>query len=73
VAPILTLLGDSINYDLNGGGSSVQAKPEDSKMDVLIEEIRQLRAAFQTPGVINMDGQKVGDVIGLAVSTSGVS
>ena len=73
VAPILTLLGDSINYDLNGGGSSVEAKPEDSKMDVLIEEIRQLRAAFQTPGVINMDGQKVGDVIGLAVSTSGVS
>ena len=72
VAPILTLLGDSINYDL-GGGSSVETKPEDAKMDMLIEEVRQLRAAFQTPGVINMDGQKVGDVIGLAVSTSGVA
>ncbi len=72
VAPILTLLGDSINYDL-GGGSSVETKPEDAKMDMLIEEVRQLRTAFQTPGVINMDGQKVGDVIGLAVSTSGVA
>jgi hypothetical protein len=73
VAPILTLLGDSINYDLGGGGSSVQSAPEEDKMDQLIEEVRQLKAAFQTPGVINMDGQKVGDVIGLAVSTSGVA
>lgn len=74
VAPILTLLGDSINYDLQGGGgSSIQSKPEESEMKILIEEVRQLRAAFQTPGVINMDGQKVGDVIGLAVSNSGVS
>tara|TARA_S200002703_G_scaffold14227_2_gene12281 strand:+ start:5317 stop:8685 length:3369 start_codon:yes stop_codon:yes gene_type:complete len=73
VAPILTLLGDSINYDLQGGGSSVQSKPEESEMKILIEEVRQLRAAFQTPGVINMDGNKVGDVLGLAVSNSGVS
>ena len=72
VAPILTLLGDSINYDL-GGGSSVKQAPEEDKMNVLIEEIRALRAAFQTPGTINMDGQKVGDVLGLAVSNSGVS
>lgn len=73
VAPILTLLGDSINYDLQGGGgSSIQSKPEESEMKILIEEVRQLRAAFQSPGVINMDGQKVGDVIGLAVSNSGI-
>ena len=72
VAPILIALGNSINFDL-GGGSSVDSSAEDSKMDTLIEEIRSLKAAFQTPGVINMDGQKVGDVIGLAVSTSGVA
>ena len=72
VAPILTLLGDSINYDLQGG-SSVEQAPEESEMKILIEEVRALRAAFQTPGVINMDGQKVGDVLGLAVSDSGVA
>ena len=72
VAPILIALGNSINFDL-GGGSNVESSPEDSKMDLLIEEVRALKAAFKTPGVINMDGQKVGDVIGLAVSTSGVS
>jgi len=72
VAPILIALGNSINFDL-GGGSSVDSSAEDSKMDTLIEEIRSLKAAFQTPGVINMDGQKVGDVIGLAVSTSGIA
>mgnify|MGYP003644091121 FL=1 len=72
VAPILIALGNSINFDL-GGGSNVESSREDSKMDLLIEEVRALKAAFKTPGVINMDGQKVGDVIGLAVSTSGVS
>lgn len=72
VAPILTALGDSINYDL-GGGNNTQQAPAENKMDILIEEIRQLRAAFQTPGTINMDGQKVGDVLGLAVSNSGIS
>lgn len=72
VAPILIALGNSINFDL-GGGSSVSSSTEDSKMDTLIEEIRSLKKAFQTPGVINMDGQKVGDVIGLAVSTSGIA
>ena len=72
VAPILIALGNSINFDL-GGGSNVESSREDSKMDLLIEEVRALKTAFKTPGVINMDGQKVGDVIGLAVSTSGVS
>ena len=72
VAPILIALGNSINFDL-GGGSKVEEKPEDTKMDALIEEVRSLKAAFQTPGVINMDGQKVGDVLGLAISNSGVS
>lgn len=71
VAPILTLLGDSINYDLEGP-SSVQSAPETNEMQTLIEEVRNLRNAFMTPGVINMDGQKVGDVIGLAVTNTGV-
>lgn len=71
VAPILTLLGDSINYDLqNNAPPPVSA--DDVKMDMVIAELQQIRMAFQTPGVINMDGQKVGDVIGLAVSNSGI-
>ena len=70
VAPILTALGDSINFDL-GGGSSVESK-EDSKMDALIGEVRSLKAAFETPGVINMDGKKVGDVLRLSITNSNV-
>jgi len=69
VAPILTALGDSINYDLEGG-SSVQSKPEDDKMNILIEEVRGLKAIMAQGGVINMDGKKVGDVLRLSTSTS---
>ena len=70
VAPILTALGDSINFDL-GGGSSVESK-EDSKMDVLIQEVKSLKAAFETPGVVKMDGKKVGDALRLSITNSNV-
>ena len=66
VAPMLSSLGS-----LFGGGEG--SASEDDKMNTLIDEVRQLRAAFQSPGVINMDGQKVGDVLGLAVSNSGIA
>jgi hypothetical protein len=66
VAPMLSSLGS-----LFGGGEGNTS--EDDQMNTLIDEVRQLRAAFQSPGVINMDGQKVGDVLGLAVSNSGIS
>jgi hypothetical protein len=56
---------------LFGGGEGNTS--EDDQMNTLIDEVRQLRAAFQSPGVINMDGQKVGDVLGLAVSNSGIA
>jgi|TARA_R110000744_G_scaffold355827_1_gene462443 hypothetical protein len=70
VAPVLTALGDSINFDL-GGGSSVESR-EDSKMDALIGEVRSLKAAFETPGVVNMDGKKVGDALRLSITNSNV-
>ncbi len=71
VAPILIALGDSINFDL-GGGSSVEEKPEDDKMDQLINEIKSLKAVMSQGGVINMDGTKVGDVLRLSMTNSGV-
>ena len=71
VAPILIALGDSINFDL-GGGSSVEEKPEDDKMDQLINEVRSLKAVMSQGGVINMDGTKVGDVLRLSMTNSGV-
>lgn len=71
VAPILIALGDSINFDL-GGGSSVEEKPEDDKMDQLINEVRSLKAVMSQGGVINMDGTKVGDVLRLSMTNAGV-
>lgn len=71
VAPILTELGDSINYDLEGP-SKVESDtdPVAEKMDALISEVQGLRAIMAQGGVINMDGKKVGDVLRLNISTS---
>jgi hypothetical protein len=41
-------------------------------MDELIGEIRELKSIMSQGGVVNMDGKKVGDVLRLAISTSGV-
>ena len=72
VAPILIALGESINFDLGGGGKA-EPKKEDNKMDTLIDEIRQLKAIASKGGTVEMDGQKVGEVIRLGLNTSGVS
>jgi hypothetical protein len=68
VAPVLTALGESINYDLGGGQSAVESTPKEDKMDILISEIKELRASVDKGGVINMDGKKVGDAIRLRMS-----
>jgi len=68
VAPVLVALGESINYDLGGGESAVESTPKEDKMDILISEIRELRASVDKGGVINMDGKKVGDAIRLRMS-----
>ena len=62
VGPALGALGG-----LFGGGGG-----ESDKMDELIGEIRELKAIMSQGGVVNMDGKKVGDVLRLAISTSGV-
>lgn len=63
VAPALSGLGESIG-GLFGGG-------EDDKMGELLTEIRGLRSDINRGGVINMDGQKVGEVVALALNTTG--
>ena len=58
------------------GGKKEEEKPaeeENGQMKKLIEEIQGLRTDLSTVGVINMDGKKVGEVIRLAMNTSGVS
>ena len=50
-----------------GGGGE-----KEDKMDALIGEIRELKAIMSQGGVINMDGRKVGDVLRLGMTSSGV-
>ena len=66
VAPALVALGGALGGLFGGGGE------KEDKMDELIGEIRELKAIMSQGGVVNMDGKKVGDVLRLAISTSGV-
>lgn len=77
VAPALSALAGSFGGGGEKGGSTTETKvvessAKDEKMDILIEEIRALRSVLSKGGVINMDGKKVGDVLRLAMNTSGV-
>lgn len=79
VAPMLAGLGN-----LFGGGEKQEGSTQtvtqtntgggdkEDKMSILIEEIRGLRSEMSKGGTINMDGKKVGDVLRLAMNTSGV-
>ena len=72
LAPNLISLGEMFGM----GGKKEEEKPaeeENGQMKKLIEEIQGLRTDLSTVGVINMDGKKVGEVIRLAMNTSGVS
>ena len=69
VAPALTSLGSAIG-GMFGGGKKEEGKEDTSKL--LLEEIRGLRADLNRGGVINMDGQKVGEVVRLAINSAGV-
>ena len=72
LAPSLISLGEMFGM----GGKKEEEKPaeeENGQMKKLIEEIQGLRTDLSTVGVINMDGKKVGEVIRLAMNTSGVS
>lgn len=62
VAPALSGLGDTIGGLAGGGEGSLKAVEE--KLDTLI-------GVIQKGGVINMDGQKVGEVVALALNTTG--
>lgn len=62
IGPALGALGGVF-----GGGGE-----ESDKMDTLIGEIRELKAIMAQGGVINMDGKKVGDVLRLGMTSSGV-
>lgn len=66
VAPALVALGGALGGLFGGGGE------KEDKMDELIGEIRELKSIMSQGGVVNMDGKKVGDVLRLAISTSGV-
>lgn len=68
VAPALVALGGALG-DLFGGGGGDE---KDDKMDELIGEVRGLKAIMSQGGVINMDGRKVGDVLRLGMTSSGV-
>lgn len=63
VAPALSGLGDTLSGLLGGG--------ESDTMDELLTEIRGLRSDIQKGGVVNMDGQKVGEVVALALNVTG--
>jgi hypothetical protein len=65
VAPALTSLASALS-GMGGGGA------EEDKMDTLIAEIRSLKAEIAKGGVVNMDGRKVGEVVRLAMNTTGV-
>lgn len=62
VGPALGALGG-----IFGGGGE-----KEDKMDKLIGEVRELKAIMAQGGVINMDGKKVGDVLRLGMTSSGV-
>jgi hypothetical protein len=62
IGPALGALGGVFG---GGGGES-------DKMDALIGEVRELKAIMAQGGVINMDGKKVGDVLRLGMTSSGV-
>ncbi len=62
VAPALSGLGDTIGGLAGGGEGSLKAVEE--KLDTLI-------GVIQKGGVVNMDGQKVGEVVALALNTTG--
>ena len=66
VAPALVALGGAIGGLFGGGGG------KEDKMDELIGEIRELKAIMAQGGVINMDGKRVGDVLRLGMTSSGV-
>lgn len=68
VAPALVALGGALGDLLGGGGGD----EKDDKMDELIGEVRGLKAIMSQGGVINMDGRKVGDVLRLGMTSSGV-
>ena len=63
VAPALGKLADVFG----GGGSS-----EDDKLGEIANKLDQLISVASQGGVINMDGKKVGDVLRLSVTSSGV-
>jgi hypothetical protein len=63
VAPALSGLGDTLSGLLGGG--------ESDTMDELLTEIKGLRSDIQKGGVVNMDGQKVGEVVALALNVTG--
>lgn len=67
VAPALSSLGDMF-----GGGEEEAGGGEEDKMQILIEEIRGLRTEMSKGGEVKMDGKKVGEVLRLAMNTSGV-
>ena len=48
------------------------SKAVESKLDVLIEEIKTLIQVASKSGVINMDGRKVGEVVRLGLNSSGM-
>lgn len=54
------------------GGQEAGGGAKEEKMDILIEEIRSLRAEMSKGGVVNLDGRKVGETLRLAMNTSGV-
>jgi hypothetical protein len=62
VAPALSGLGESIGGLAGGGEGSLKAVEE--KLDTLI-------GVIQKGGIINMDGQKVGEVVALALNVTG--
>lgn len=66
VAPALVALGGALGGLFGGGGE------KEDKMDELISEVRALKAVMAQGGVINMDGKKVGDVLRLSISKSGI-
>ena len=65
VAPMLASLGSMF------GGGEDSAK--DDGMKVVADKLDQLIAVVSQGGVINMDGKKVGDVIGLSVSNARIA
>jgi len=82
VAPMLAGLGGMFGGGGGEGGGTAEpqaqtktiigGKEKEDSMTILIEEIRGLRADMAKGGTINMDGKKVGDVVRLAMNTSGV-